>query len=92
MDFDLGGGAQTSSRGTLLEVENVKAHRSKKEKQETTLLWNDLRTDQLAKDGAVLAAREMAQIRASTVLQKREKRFTQPCSVQLAVTVSWTEW
>ena len=61
--------------GTPLEVEKVEAHRSKKEKSEDDPFWNDLRTDELAKDGVVLYEREAAQIRASTVLQKREEVY-----------------
>ena len=61
--------------GPLLEVEHAKAHRSMKEKQEMTLfgLFVKEGTDELAKDGAVPDGGDMAQIRASTVQQKRKE-------------------
>ena len=57
--------------GFLLDVEHVKAHRTKKEKQEMTLFekcvtGGNERADELAKDGAMLDGGEMAQISAST--------------------------
>ena len=64
--------------GILVEAEHVKAHRS--EKEETTnvalrrfVTEGDEKADEYAKDGAVMYGRVMAQIRASTVQQKREE-------------------
>ena len=53
--------------GTSLEVEDVKAHRSKTEKQqmalfETFVAEGNEKADELAKDGAMLDGGEMAQI------------------------------
>ena len=64
--------------GVRLEVEHVKAHRSKKEVQEMKLFERFVtegneRADELAKDGAMLDGGEMAQKRASTVQQGREE-------------------
>ena len=63
--------------GVLLEVEHVKAHRSKKEVQEMKLFERfasqGRRADELAKDGAMLDGGEMIQKRASTVQQRREE-------------------
>ena len=61
--------------GILLEVQNVKAHRSQKEKQERShfecfVADRNERANELARDGAKLDGGEMAQIRASTVQQK----------------------
>ena len=65
--------------GTLLDVEHVKAHRSKKRKPHMSLFgkWS-LKPVML--DGG-----EMTQIRAGTV-QRKERRFTRRCSAQLAFT------
>ena len=64
--------------GVLLEVEHVKAHRSKKEVQEMKLFEGFVtegneRADEFEKDGAMLDGGEMAQKRASTVQQGREE-------------------
>ena len=64
--------------GVLLEVEHVKAHRSKKEVQEMKLFEGFVtegneRADELAKDGAMLDGGEMTQKRASSVQQRREE-------------------
>ena len=82
--------------GVLLEVEHVKAHRSKKEKQEMTLFEGFVtegneRADELAKDGAMLDGGEMAQKRASTVQQRREEASAAlHCSVSFPCSV--VEW
>ena len=62
----------------LLEVEHVKAHRSKNEVQEVTLFKHFVTdgnegTDEMAKIEAMLDGGDMAQIRASTVQQKTEE-------------------
>ena len=59
----------------LLEVEHVKAHRSKNEVQEVTLFEHFVTNgnegaDEMAKVEALLDGGDMAQIRASTVQQK----------------------
>ena len=79
--------------GVQQEPEHVKAHRSKKEKQEMSLLkWfvteGNERADELAKDGAMLNGGEMAQMEASTAQQKGRK-FMRHCSPQVAFIVWW---
>ena len=61
--------------GTRLEVRHVKAHRSKKEKQEMSLFERFVtevneRAEELA-DGAMSDGGERAQMRASIVQQKK---------------------
>ena len=63
-----------------MEVEHVRARRTKKKKQDMTLLGKMVtegneRSDELAKDGAMLDGGEMPQIRASTVQQKKRGGF-----------------
>ena len=67
-----------SEAGILLEVEHVKAHRSKKEKQEMSFFERFVtegneRAGELATGGAILTGGDMAQISASTVQHKREE-------------------
>ena len=64
----------------LVEVGDVKTHRSKKEKQHISLLEHFItegneRAHELAKDGAMMGGGEMAQSRGSTVRQRREEVF-----------------
>ena len=64
--------------GILLEVEHVKAQRSKEEVQEMKLFEGFVtegneRADEFEKDGAMLDGGEMAQKKASTVQQRREE-------------------
>ena len=47
-----------------MEVEHVKAHRSKKETQEMSIFE---KTDELAKEGAMMDGGDMAQVRAIMV-------------------------
>ena len=78
----------------LLDVEHVKAHRSKKEKHNMTLFEQFVakgneRVDELAKGGALWDGGEMTQITASTVQQEEEKRFPRACSKLPAFIVGW---
>ena len=78
MDVDLGGGAQNPSRRHTTGRRGFEAHPSKNEKQELSLFERSVtevseRADELAKDGATLDGGEMAQMRATTVQQKREE-------------------
>ena len=64
--------------GTLVEVEHVKVPRTKKEKQGMTLFEKIVtegneRADELANCTAMLDGGVVAQMRASTVQQKREE-------------------
>ena len=66
--------------GMLLEVEHVRTHRTKKERQEMTLFEKFVtdgneRAGELAKDGAIWDGGEMAQVGASTVQQQRDDVF-----------------
>ena len=72
----------------LLDIEHVKAHRSKKEKHKMTLCEKFV-VDELAKGGALSDGGEMTQITASTVQQEEEKRITRPCSKLPAFIVGW---
>ena len=63
-------------RGILVEVERVKAHRTKKEKENMTQLESFVtegneKADGLAKGGAMLDEGFMAEARAETVKQER---------------------
>ena len=60
----------------MLEVGHAKAHRSKKEKQQLSLFEKlvtegNEKADELVSDGAMWDGGQMAQIRASTVQQKK---------------------
>ena len=66
-------------RGILVEVELVKAHRTKKEKENMTQLERFVtegneKADGLAKGGAMLDEGFMAEARAETMKQERERR------------------
>ena len=66
--------------GIHLKFEKRPAYRSKKEKHEMSLFGRfategNESADELAKDGALLDGGEMAQIRASTIQQKREEVY-----------------
>ena len=63
--------------GILVEVEHVKAHRSKKEnsKCRSSKSSSQKGNDELAKEGAMLDGGGMAQIRATEVQQKREEIY-----------------
>ena len=83
--------------GILLEVEHVHARRSKKKEKQEMSLFDNFVTEGNERAGCVGKKRKSnggwrrhgAQIGASTVQPKREKRFTRPCSVQPAFTVWW---
>ena len=73
--------------GILVEVE---AHRTKKEIMslfERCIAEGNENADEHAKEGSMLDG-HMAQVRASTV-QQEEKKFMQPCNLQLASSVWW---
>ena len=83
-----------AARDIEVEVEHVKAHCTKKDKKE----WSHFEkfvtdgnetADDLAKAGAVLDEGFMAETRAKTVQQEREKKCMQPCSMRPASTVWW---
>ena len=66
-------------RGILVEVEHVKAHRTKKEKEKMTQLERfatkgNEKADELAKVGAMLDEGYMADARVETMKQERERR------------------
>ena len=71
---------------------NVKAHRTKKEKENMTqferfVAEGNEKVEELAKAGAMLDEGFMAEVRAKTVQQERErKKCTQLCSMQPAFT------
>ena len=64
-----------TSKEILVEVEHVKAHRTKKDKKERSQFENfladgdDEKADELAKEGSMLDEGFMAQTRAKTVQQ-----------------------
>ena len=65
-------------RGILVEVEHVKAHRTKRETEKMTKLERFVtegneKADELAKAGAMLDERFMAEAKAETVRQEREE-------------------
>ena len=62
-------------QGVLLEVEHVKAHCSKKEKQDMTFFERFEKTDELAKDGANWMEEKWRRS-ASARFSRKEKRFT----------------
>ena len=83
-----------AARDIVVEVEHVKAHRTKKEKTEMShfekfVTEGNEKADGLAKGGAALNEGVMAESRAKTVQHEREKRCMQPCSMQPAFTVWW---
>ena len=65
-------------RDIVVEVEHVKAHRTKKEKREMShfemfVTEGTEKTDELAKAGAMLDGGFMAEVRAKKVQQEREE-------------------
>ena len=65
------------SRDIVVEVEHVKAHRTKKDKKEMSQLEKFVtegngKVDELAKVGAMLDEGFLAEVRANTVQQERE--------------------
>ena len=78
----------------MVEVEHVKAHRTKKDKIymshfEMFVTEGNKKADELAKARAMLDEGFMAEVIAKTVHEEREKKCTQPCSMQPAFTVWW---
>ena len=68
----------STSKEILVEVEHVKAHRTKKDKKEMSqfekfVADGNEKADELAKAGAMLDEGFMAQVRAKTVQQEREE-------------------
>ena len=69
-----------TERGILVDVERVKAHRTKKEKEKMTQLErfvteSNEKTHELTKSGAKLDKGFMAEARAETLQQEREKVY-----------------
>ena len=69
-----------AERGILVEVEHVKAHRTKKEKQdmshfESFVTEGNEKADELAKEGASLDGGFVAEARAETMQQEREEVY-----------------
>ena len=67
-------------RGILVEVENVKAHRTKKEKEEMMqferfVTEGNEKADELAKAGAMMDDGFMAEARAETMKQERDEVY-----------------
>ena len=66
-------------RGILVEVEHVRAHRTKKENEKMTQLEKFVtegnKADELAKAGAMLDEGFMAEARAETMKQEREEVY-----------------
>ena len=65
-------------RDSVVEVEHVKAHRTKKEKKETShfekfVTEGNEKVDEMAKAGAILDEGFMAEATAKTVQQERER-------------------
>ena len=83
------------SKEISVEVEHVKAHRTKKDKKDIShfekfATEGKEKADELAKVGAMLDEGFMAEVRAKTVRRERERsKCTQPCSMQPAFTVWW---
>ena len=78
------------SKENLVDVEHVKAHRTRKEKKDTSqfekfVTWGNEKADELAKAGAMLDEELTAEAKAETV--QHEKRCMRPCSTQRAFTV-----
>ena len=68
------------SREILVEVEHVKAHRTKKDKKEMShfeklVTKGNEKADELAKAGAMLNEGYVAQVRAKTVQQERAEVY-----------------
>ena len=88
-------------RGILVEVEHVKEHRTKKEKEKMTQLEMFVTegNDELAKAGAMMDEGFVAEARAETMKQEREEVYvalqyatrTVKCSSQ-SREKSWFSW
>ena len=79
-----------AARNIAVEMEPVKAHRTKKEKKEMShsekfVTGGNEKADELAKEGAILEEGFMAVARAET-MSSSERRCMQPCSTQPAFT------
>ena len=79
----------SASKEMLVEVEHAKAHRTEKDKKEMTqfetiVTDGNERAGELAKSGAMLDERLMAEARAKTM-----QRCAQPCSTQPGFTAWW---
>ena len=75
-----------------MEVEHVKAHRTKKEKEKMTqferfVTEGNEKADELAKQGALLDEGFMAEARAQTMKQEREEVHMLLCSMRPVPTV-----
>ena len=69
---------ELETRGILVEVEHVKAHRTKKEKERMTQLERFItegneKADELAKAGAMMDEGFVAEVTAETIKQEREE-------------------
>ena len=87
MDQNLGRNAPSCLKRYLLEVERVKAHRTKKDEKEMShferfITEGNVKADELAKAGARLDEGFMAETRAKTVQLEPEEVFAAFCSVQ----------
>ena len=74
------GDADLWEKGILVEVENVKAHRTKNDKNEKShfekfFADGNEKADELAKEGAMLDEGFMAETRAKTVEQERDEVY-----------------
>ena len=79
-------------RGILVEVAHVKAHLTKKEKEKMTqverfVTEGNEKADELAKAGAMMDEGFMAEARADSMKQDRERMCTSLCSMRVASTV-----
>ena len=81
------------SKEISVEVEHVRAHRTKKDKKEMShfekfVTEGNEKADELAKAGAMVDEGFMAEVSKHSSTREREK-CTQPCSRQPAFTVWW---
>ena len=88
---------RTHDAGIRVGVEHVKAHRSKKEKQEMSLFERFVtegigRTDELAKRWSKCWMEETWRRSEPAQFIGRERRPTRRCRMQPAFTVWWDEW
>ena len=86
-----------AERGILVEVEHVKAHRTKKEKKnmsqfERFVTEGNEKADELAKAGAMLDEVFVAEARAETVQQERERRRVRSFAVRRQLPLLVEEW
>ena len=80
--------------GILVEVEHVKAHRSKKEMQHMShfqrfITEGNAKADECAKEGAMLDGGLGAQVRAITIQQEREEVHA---ALQCTASFQWVWW